>query len=150
MLSLSYNHISSHLGDEYVDRFDTFTESYSIDNLRAIWFQSLAENAEVYGGGSYAINVTPRGYRRLGVQFGFQVRELTVNPVAAGFLGFDVTLDQNADWDPRMSMRSGLTFLPESENSFSVVLEALTGPSPQGAFLKSHETFVSIGVEIGY
>lgn len=149
-LALSYNHLSSHLGDEYIDQFNAFANGYSIDNLRAIWFQSVAKNAELYGGGTFAVNVTPRGYQRLGVQFGFQVKGLRVNRVATGFAALDVTLDQNAEWDPRLSLRTGLTFLPESQNSFSIVLEALTGPSPQGAFLKNHETFVSIGVEIGY
>jgi hypothetical protein len=149
-LALSYNHISSHLGDEYIDRFNAFTAGYSIDNLRAIWFQSVGRHAEVYGGGTFAVNVTPGGSDRLAVQFGAQLQELPVSELAEGFVSLDVSVDQNADWDPRFSMRSGITFLPENPNRFSVVLELLTGPSPQGEFLKNHETFIAIGVQVGY
>ncbi len=148
--ALSYNHISSHLGDEYIDRFDAFTISYSIDNLRAIWFRSVGEQAEVYGGGTFAMNITPQGFERWGAQFGAQLRAIRLTSVADGFASIDVTLDQNADWDPRISIRSGVTLFPESPNRFSFVLEGLTGPSPQGEFLLNHETFVSLGVSVGY
>lgn len=143
-----YYHVSAHLGDEYADEFGAFRSGYSVDNIGGVVVLDATDEVQVYAGGMFAVNVQPSSFERWGARVGIQHRRVDLTDIAFGFAGLDVSFDQNAAWDPRLSFRSGVTLLPVTGNHFSLEFEFYSGPSPQREFLAEHETFVSLGLYV--
>ena len=148
-LRLRYYHTSSHLGDEYAQRFDVEGVNFSRDAVDAMgWLQPLPA-AGVYGGLRYAYSVHPEESRRWAARAGAQLG----SPAGEGFVlpfgSIDVELDQDVDWDPRLTVQAGVWLPPISgRRAGRIGAGLLTGPSPLGQFQGFHTTQIMLGISL--
>jgi len=93
-LQVRYRHTSSHIGDEYIDRFDAAVEDYSRDVADFTMFYRASETFAVYGGGNWAFNVHPVGSRRLLLRAGAQAEATNRNRAFMPYGAVDVQWDK--------------------------------------------------------
>lgn len=146
---LEYFHMSSHLGDEYSQRFDLAGINYSRDAVRGLAFLQVVSVVGIYGGGGWAYNVHPDDAKRWTAQLGAEFLDRTSDKFASPYAALDLELEQATDWKPRVNVQIGALLprlIPGRESRFAA--EFLTGPSPQGQFAAMTTTQVTLGVYI--
>jgi hypothetical protein len=146
---LEYFHMSSHLGDEYSQRFDLEGINYSRDAVRGLAYIRVISIVGAYGGGGWAYNVHPDEDDRWTAQFGAEFVERTSDKFVSPYGAVDMQLEQETDWDPRVNVQIGALFprlIPGREAR--IAAEFLTGPSPQGQFAHVTTTHLTLGVYI--
>ena len=107
-LRFCYHHMSSHIGDEYIVRFDAPVGDYSRDAADFTAFHKVSPGLGVYGGGSWAFNVHPKGSGRLLARAGVQAESSRPSGATVPYAAADVQWDQNNDWEPRLNMQIGI------------------------------------------
>ena len=142
-----YRHASSHIGDEYVERFSVERSDFSRDALGFLAYHNIEPGVGLYAGGEAAIlNVEPNNSDPVVVQAGIEYTE----PAGAGptqlYGGVDVTLDQDASWRPRVTTQAGVMLFPHNGHRLRFVFELAFGPSRQGEFHRLRETVVGLGL----
>jgi hypothetical protein len=148
-LRFRYHHISAHIGDEYIARFNAMVGDYSRDAADFTGFYEASPGLGVYAGGSWAFNVHPEGSRRLLVRAGVQGEtEYGVGGFSPYFAA-DVEWEQNNEWEPRMNIQLGIR-LPElaGRRKLRLAAEYLAGPSPQGQFRTENVRHLTLGFYI--
>ncbi len=143
---IRYRHISSHLGDEYAERFGVERSDYSRDDLGVTAYRTVATGVGLYGGGSIGFNVHPRDADRLALSGGIELKDTRPNHSTRLFGGADVYVDQDSSWRPRVNLQAGVRFFADRPNSIRLVGEFLTGPSPQGEFHRDNATLITLGL----
>ncbi len=145
-LRFRYHHKSSHIGDEYISRFDPEIGDYSRDAADFTAFYEVSPSLGVYGGGNWAINVHPDGSGRFLVRAGVQTEASQVRGAISPYAAADVEWEQNNSWEPRLNIQVGIR-LPEvaGHRSLRLAAEFLTGPSPQGQFRFEHVQHIIAG-----
>jgi hypothetical protein len=148
-LQVRYHHTSSHLGDEYIDRFDAAVEDYSRDVAGFTMLYQATETFAVYGGGNWAFNVHPVGAGRFLLRAGAQAEATNRTRAFIPYGAADVQWQQDNDWDPRLNVQVGVR-LPEvrGRRPLRVAMEFLAGPSPQGQFREQHVRHFTLGLYI--
>lgn len=144
-VQVSYRHISSHLGDDYMLRFDEFSEGYLRDDVGFTVFRQLGKVVGVYGGGNYAFNVDPNENHRGAINLGVEINRLSHNP---WYSGLDIYSDQDANWEPRFNVHLGRRTHFADGRGLRVTFEMLFGPSPQGEFRRGDVFLVATGLAI--
>jgi hypothetical protein len=146
---LRYYHTSSHLGDEYAQRFDLEGVNFSRDAVDAMgWLQPLPA-VGVYAGLRYAYSVHPEASRRWAARAGAQVGSAEGHGFVLPFGAIDVELDQDVDWSPCLSLQAGVWLPPISgRRAGRIGASLLTGPSPLGQFQGVHTTQFTLGISL--
>lgn len=141
-----YRHFSSHLGDEYSERFTEKRTNFNRDGIGFLAYRRVTPSLGLYGGGDVAFNVDPNDAKPLALQGGVEFTQIPFTGVAQPYGGIDVLLDQDSSWKPRVNVQAGVKLFPQDRRQVRLVFELLLGSSPQGEFHKSTETLVSLGI----
>jgi hypothetical protein len=144
---LTLLHISSHLGDDYLRRFDLTTTRTAQDGFELFVARRVGADLRIYGGGFAHFHVSGGGPSRA-IQGGFEW-----NPVPAGnrtalwpFVAAHFSKLKDIDGiagtgAAGVGMRVGATVLQwEVRGHF--------GPSPMGQFYTTTENLLGIGVRV--
>ena len=145
---LRYRHMSSHLGDEYQNRFDVERSGYSRDQLGLTVYRHIGKGFSMYGGGNVAFNVEPDPSDRIALNAGFELIGKVTTQGYKPFLGVDVYIDQDSSWKPRVNVQTGMIFFPNSDRRLKFIFEFLGGPSPQGEFHKKTVSLATLGLHL--
>ena len=144
---IRYRHISSHLGDDYINRFNVAPEGYLRDAIGVLVYREVVNGVGLYGGGNAAFNVDPdtNNIRRLALTGGIELNRYSV--WGRDFYGgADVYLDQDMNWRPRVNLHIGERLTHTSGRNLRFVGELLFGPSPQGEFRRRNATLWKLGL----
>ncbi len=148
-LRLRYFHSSAHLGDEYLERFDTTRVPHARDAAEALALLEIVEGVGVYLGGRWAFRVDPPEHARGALRAGIELED-PQGPLRP-YLAADVESDQHQDWIPRFDVRLGLWLTPHSTwPGVRIELGFLHGPPFQGQFADGRMTSVSMGAVVGW
>jgi hypothetical protein len=144
-LRLRYLHTSSHLGDEYANRFDVRAVNFSRDGADLTGYARLHPALGLYALAFWSANSHPVESRRWHVRGGVELdpyRRAAFRPYWAA----DIQLEQDNRWAPRLAAQAG-TWLPSPQGRpLRLVLELLTGPTPMGQFHGRHTTHVALAL----
>ncbi len=143
-----YRHFSSHLGDEYLEDFETERLDFTRDAIEITVYRNLTPGFSAYAGGDFAVNVDPIGSKRFRVLGGIELTEVTSTGAGRFFGGVDVDMFQDDDWRPRVNVQAGVLLLPEQERRLRFVMDMAFGRSMQGEFHHDPETVVMLGMLI--
>ncbi len=143
-----YRHFSSHLGDEYIERFAAERADFTRDGIGFMAYRRVTPSLGLYGGGDVAFNVDPNDAKHLALQGGVEFTQTSSTGVAQPYWGIDVLLDQDSSWKPRVNVQAGAKLFPQDRRQVRLVFELLFGSSPQGEFHQSTETLFSLGMVI--
>jgi Protein of unknown function (DUF1207) len=147
-LRVGYRHISSHLGDEYAERFDTTRTAYNRDALDATGYYSLRPQVAMYVGARWGMVVEPRTAGRVMLRAGVEVEARTSRESGRPFLAADVRWDDNTD-RLAVGVKGGArVWAKDRRPDVRVFVEYYTGPSPMGEFVDSHASWAGLGVMI--
>ena len=151
---VQFYHQSSHLGDEYLIRYQPDRINLSFEAIELLFSGNFGP-LRVYGGGEYLVHREPDTLRPGVLIAGLEYR--AVHPVlragdvgAARFvLAVDARFWEQHAWVPGVSGKAGLEFSPHgaSEDSgrhWSILVEGYSGPSPYGQFYD--EDIASLGL----
>ncbi|MBI5202588.1 MAG: DUF1207 domain-containing protein [Elusimicrobia bacterium] len=149
---VAYWHVSSHLGDDYIQRIRPTLIKRAFDSVKTTLSWSPNEYARLYAGGSYAFNtVNLRG--RGAVQVGFEALSRPfVKPSIRAFLAQDFQSFERVRWQPSYNIRGGLRWSDHKRiAAASLFLEYFTGRLYYLQFQEQHESHWGFGLrfEIG-
>lgn len=147
-LRVRYRHMSSHVGDEYLEEFNVVRSDFSRDVAAVTGYVRVTPQFAIYGGPDIAFNVEPNGGGRWGAQGGIELRDSRPGRAAALFGGADVRIDEDSNWRPRLNLQTGMLFLPEGATRLRLLAEVGFGPSRQGEFNRFDETVFGMGLVI--
>ncbi len=144
---LAYHHISSHLGDDYINRFRDEARDYGRDAVDGLAYIQVLPQLAVYGGANVASNVHPDDARRWTLRLGNEFRTTTTDGNFMPYGALDFQLEQDNGWEPRVDVQLGAWF-PKLDGRRVVRcgIEFLAGPSPQGQFSSVNAAEISFGV----
>ena len=142
------HHISSHLGDEYVERTGRLRLDYTREEYLAGVAFALGERAQAYVEGGHAYDRRNRALQKHGrIQVGLQYE--APPSVWKNRLGWYVALDLSAyeerDWNINAALQAGFV-LPNDGQKWRLGIELYDGRSTMGEFFLEDETYVNIGV----
>lgn len=146
---LRYFHTSSHLGDEYAQRFEVEAVNFSRDAVDAMGWVQPVSALGAYVGVRYAYSVHPEASRRWAVRAGTQLGSARGDAFVLPFGSLDVELDQDVAWEPRVYVQAGVWLPPISGRRLGRIgAGLLTGPSPMGQFQGLRTTQITVGVAL--
>ena len=149
-LALEGYHESSHLGDEYAERFTVERVNWSREIL-GLWLGYTVGAVELRGNASWAaidaLNRDRGGASLAGEWRGRALRGgrlgARVRPVLAGFAGAEAY----TGWDVTWSARAGLRLAdPDGRRAMALLLSFLDGRSPQRQFYLSRTRYLGFEV----
>lgn len=148
-VQLRYHHTSSHLGDEYIIRFDSYENAFSRDAAELTAYYQVSPGLGLYGGGSWAFNMHPEELRSMMVHAGVQGETRDEGQFFLPYAAADVEWDQDNAWEPRLNMQIGVR-LPEIEGrrSLRLAAEFLSGPAPIGQLRAERMRQLTLGLYI--
>ena len=151
-LKVGTYHISSHIGDEYLQRNPTFVRrDYVRDSFITGITQDLTPEISVYGEVGYAF-LRGGGAEPLEFQFGFQY-DPPPNPGWWGrpFAAFNVHLRQEFDFGGNINTVAGMQWgSRESSRAIRTGLQYYNGKSLQYSFYDLHEEWLATGVWVDF
>jgi hypothetical protein len=146
---MRYYHTSSHLGDEYAQRFDAEAVNFSRDAVDAMGWLQPRRGIGVFAGMRYAYSVHPEAARRWAARAGAQLGSTQGDDFVLPFGAIDVELDQDVEWRPRVNIQAGVWLPPiAGHRGGRVGAGLLTGPSPLGQFQGLRTTQITLGISL--
>ena len=145
-----YYHSSSHMGDEYIRRFEDPGVNFSRDAADLFAYHETNEFLGVYGGIRYGYNVHPEGSGQFVLRGGAELESPERGQALLPYLAADLEWDEDTTPDVRLDLRAGF-WLPRvaDRRKLRLALGFLIGPSPMAQFQQGNTTQVSIGLQ-GY
>jgi hypothetical protein len=147
-LALEVYHESSHLGDEYRDRFNATRLDWS-RGIVGGWVGYVAGGLELRGNASYAVlDELDLGRRAvaLGADYRSRSRALLGAPAQA-VLAVYAEAQEYTDWRPTYSGRAGIRFAEgRSNRGMALLLTFLSGQSTQRQFYARRSRYVGMEV----
>lgn len=146
-IRIGYHHISSHLGDDYRNRFGVTAIDYGRDAADALTYIRLHPSIGIFGGINAAYNVHPETAGRWTLRLGGEIAPRSDRHSLTPYGAWDVQLEEDRNWEPRVTVQLG-TRLPalDGRRVVRVGVEFLTGPSPQGQFHDRKAAELSLGI----
>lgn len=142
-----YYHLSSHLGDEYMVRWNTLDRiNYSRDVL--IWGHSffLTDDVRLYGEAGWAFQADG-GSKPWEFQFGAEYSPLaSTGPRGAPFLAVNGHLREELDFGGNVVVQAGWQWRGNSGQRFRTGVEYYAGKSDQFEFFNRYENKVGVGI----
>ena len=148
-LGLEALHESSHLGDEYADRFSTSRVNWSRE-IMGLWAQSAVGPVLLSANASYAL-IDALDLPPMGVSLGADYRGKRGRVVGGGsaqaILALHADMQEYTDWNVTLSGRAGIRFAdPQGRRGFAMLLTFLDGMSPQRQFFLSKSRYFGLEV----
>ena len=153
---LRFHHQSSHLGDEFILNSQPPINriNLSFEELDIKISYELASWFRIYGGGGMLVGRDPKDLKRGTSQVG---TELTspwtlwggkVRPVAYA----DFQANERSNWRVASSVMAGLQFENAriGDRKLQVLVEYLSGPSPNGQFYTQNTEWFGLGIHLYY
>lgn len=145
---IGYDHISSHVGDEFLLKNPTFQRlNYVRDSIEFAVIEDLTEDVSVYGEVNYALSESG-GSQPLHLQFGAEYEPF----VPAGFRGAPVVaintlLREEFDFEGSLGVVAGWQWRGvRSQDLLRLGLTLYTGPSRQFSFYDKYEKLFGVGL----
>lgn len=149
---VGYEHTSTHLGDDHMQRFGDFRQNYIRDELVVGLGYRWWDRLRLYGQVGYAgylssdhAGAPERGPERFdwGVEWS---RQAPTGWAGQPFAALDMDLRPEEDFQPNTDVQAGWQWISNSRQvSFRLAGEAYDGRSPFGQFLTNKESWVGIG-----
>ena len=150
-LALEAYHESSHLGDEYRDRFAAPRVNWSRE-IVGLWATRRAGQVAMTLNASYAvIPALDVGPEAMSAAIDYQGKPGSVvgGGAARLILALNADLQEYTDWEATFSGRAGVRFAdPSGRRGFALLLTWLDGMSPQKQFYLQKSRYV--GVEVRF
>lgn len=148
-----FYHQSSHLGDEFLlrNRDDRINVSY--EGVHLLGSYDLPYGFRVYGGGGYLVRTDPGSLGRGSVQMGVEYAGDDLGwEFAIPVIGVDLQLEEESNWRPNVSPRTGLQFGEPFGlgRNLQVLLEYFDGRSPNGQFYDRTIRYIGLGVHLHF
>ena len=136
-LGFEVYHESSHLGDEYSDRFPGPRVNWSRE-IAGLWAQSAVGQVLLSANASYALIDAldlPGGAVAIAADWKGKRGRVIGGGSAQGIIALNADLQEYTDWEVTLSGRAGIRFAdPQGRRGFSMLLTYLDGMSPQRQF----------------
>jgi len=138
-------HISSHIGDEYIERTGRTRINYTREELQAGMNLSLSDNLQWYVEAGRAYDQRNKQVQKpWRVQSGVQYRP--GKPYQSQwYAGLDVGATQERDWQSDVSLQIGWR-VPTDNRIWRVGLEAYEGKAQLGEFFQEDERYLGLGL----
>jgi len=151
-VKFAYRHLSSHLGDEYIQRTSRKRIGYTREDFTLAISQSLTSNIEFYleYGWAFLLKKTQRYQHRNAIQAGIQFNESYKHGDSFNYYGgLDVQSFEDNSWEPNFSIEFGVNF-PSKQyiRSYRVALLAYFGRATIGEFSIHKESYLGLGMWI--
>lgn len=145
---IGYDHLSSHIGDEYLERHPNFKRrNYVRDAIRYTIMQDITEDLAVYADVNYAFHRTG-GAGRWHFQFGAEYEPYVPHgyrgaPVAA----INTEMRQEFDFEGSLGLIVGWQWRGyENDNLLRLGLSVYSGHSRQYSYFDKYESLVGVGL----
>ncbi len=148
-LRFGFDHDSSHLGDEFIERTGRERLNYTRQEYLLGISQLLPAGLRVYGEGGYAFDLRNEAIQDLwrlqgGLEFEDQTRFFHGH--AGYYAALNLTAYQEEDWEPDITVQTGLVMaLPDSSRTYRLGVEYRDGRSVLGEFFQYDETYIAWG-----
>jgi hypothetical protein len=144
-------HITSHLGDEYIEREGVLRISYGRNELAfgAAWHPTSSLRLHAEGGWGFAIDAINDPWRVMG---GAEVVDRLLGPAAPEvYLAANVTAWKETDWTPQLNLQAGVWLRSASTPSgLRVGTEYFRGPSALTQFFQTRDHYLAVGIWIHF
>lgn len=144
-------HVTSHLGDEYIEREGALRIEYARNELAfgAAWHPTSTWRLYGEGGWGFSIGDPNDPWRAMaGTEL---VDRLLGESMPDVYLAANVTVWKETDWTPQLNLQAGLWLRPEaSPNGVRVGVEYFRGPTAQTQFFTQRDHYLSVGVWIHF
>jgi len=144
-IRLKYQHISSHIGDEYVEVFQVSRLRANRDAVSLAVHKKLNTDFAIYGVVDVAGFVEPNGRDRWVLQAGAEWTAPIPNGSLVPFAATDFHWSQDSGWRTGLNIQAGVDLFPNERPGLRLFLNLTTGPSVMGEFHQKDETAVSLG-----
>lgn len=149
---LGYFHISSHVGDEYMERFPLFERvNYVTESLIVGVSYQASEPLRVYGELAYAVK-TSGGAKPLQLQMGVEHVPVPLQPQRGGpFSAINLDIREAVDFSPTMTLQTGWQWQGmTSQRRIRFGLQYLNGYTTQFEFFDKREEQIGVGSWFDY
>jgi hypothetical protein len=142
---LSYEHTSTHLGDEYLQAYNQRQVPLVLDEMVYGLARMFGEHVRLYGQVGYAFNTAKetnanqRSRFDLGIQYS---NYADTGPVGRPYVAFDMDLRQYQGYRPNDTFQAGWQWVNKG-HSIRLGVEIYNGKSPYGQFYKLDEHWVA-------
>ncbi|GAA4465739.1 hypothetical protein GCM10023156_53870 [Novipirellula rosea] len=147
-----YFHISSHVGDEYMERFPLFERvNYVTESLIIGASYQASEPLRVYGELAYAVK-TSGGAKPIQIQMGAEHIPVPLQPQRGGpFSAINLDIREAVDFSPTMTLQTGWQWQGmTSQRRIRFGLQYLNGYTTQFEFFDKREEQIGIGSWFDY
>ncbi len=151
-MKVGYFHVSSHVGDEYLQRNPTFLRvNYVTESWIVGVSYSAADTFRVYSELAYAFGVSG-GAKRYQIQSGMEYTPVAPIPHwGAPFAAVNFNFRETVDYDVSTTIQIGWSFQgPESGRRLRYGLQYGDGPTSQYEFFNRREEYLGLGVWFDY
>ncbi len=147
----AYYHISSHLIDEFIERFpDVQRNNYARDALVLGLAYRYQRDLRIYGeiGWAFATFGPAEPWE---LQFGFEYSPRTpTGLMPTPFFAVNTRLREEVDWGGNITVQGGVQWVGRSGHTFRLAAHYLNGATPQVIFLGDNEQQVGFGLLYDY
>jgi len=149
-MKVGYYHLSSHLGDEFIERTGARRINYVRDAV--VWAHSyfLSPDLRTYGEIAYSYNVDG-GAEPWEIQFGLEYAPPCPTGVrGAPFVAVNALLQQEHDYSGMFTMQAGWAWRNAVGRLFRAGVHYHNGKSPQYEFFNQNEEQIGVGIWYDY
>ena len=142
-----YRHLSSHLGDEFIERTDLQRINYTREDLTLGLAWTFAPGATVYAEGGIDVHKGAERQENLFFQAGAQFREpeRTILNAFGWQVATDVQMFQEEDYQPDLSLQAALLIPAQRFGQFGrIALEFHTGRALIGELSALEESYIAL------
>lgn len=138
-------HISSHIGDEYIERTGRTRINYTREELQAGMNLSLGDNLQWYVEVGRAYDQRNKQVQKpWRVQSGVQYRPGKSHQ-SQWYAGLDIGASEERDWQQDVTFQVGW-LIPTQTRTWRVGLEAYEGKAQLGEFFQDDERYLGLGL----
>ncbi|TWU25039.1 hypothetical protein Pla52o_13360 [Novipirellula galeiformis] len=149
---MGYFHISSHVGDEYLERYPLFERvNYVTESLVFGLSYQASDPLRLYGEFAYGVKASG-GAKPVQIQTGAEYVPAPLSPQRGGpFAAVNLDIRQVVDFSPTMNLQAGWQWQgPESKRRLRFGLQYLNGYTTQFQFYDQREEQIGGGLWFDY
>jgi len=136
-------HLTSHLGDEFIERTGAAVVPYHLEEIAAGLSWDVDDGSRVYGEAAAAVYASrPTGNGR--VQAGFEWVGSKGPAGLSPYFAVDLQSRNEQDWSPGKTVAAGVAY----GRDVRLALEVFHGRDPQTQFLDDNIFYLSIGLSV--
>ncbi len=143
---LSYEHTSTHIGDEYSQAYGRRQKPLVIDEVVYGLSRYFGDHVRLYGQIGYAFNTAKQtnANRRERFDLGISYSNYAdTGPAGRPFAAFDMDLRGYQNYTPNSTFQAGWQWV-QNTHSVRLALEVYSGRSPYGQFYTNNEHYAGI------